>query len=1652
MKSIPVAQQFRRSTGEFLNKQDKLYISQTQQDEKVKILAAYPGRYRGNAARQDLANATLHLISLLSTLQPGQSYLAIQNSQNNARFNTALLNNNTTSNSLEAQIKSVTPYGLLPEVSGTVNYNPLISGPESDAPPQTLPRLRRSAPLSPRSESAERAIAPTAAPNNSYHFTSQQIAEINHNVQNQLLDKLLDKHHPPVTARSALTRVNELVEYIKGNEEERIDEIARLLLSASAAYGENKDEYLSIGQKHAIIAQYLNQAILGKSLDSWCLQQAHLMRQEDNALYNHANLQNRLTRIINGHSKEQSLSAQARIFYQDNILKKVLPTIMLTPVKKDKEELETLNVNDPRWAFIYAGAMLLSSSGAEFMTLPLQELEELGTTLDLLLRKGAVPQEYIEFFKMPALFHYAYQYPSTMEEALNSPKKLTQIFNYFFENTAAWVKVNNPFALLPDLVNNWKTRSELAGAMLAKNNISEDLLSHYLNSHNDLRLPVKDGFERIALPNIDHVFYQQNRKIETAANKADKLLLPVVFNSLSDEDQIFIQNAKIDRVTAVLDARDEIRGVPMHTSARRGIDRSGALIYSVPDHIDLLSCTNGHTEKIYALRTMRNGEYILERVDRKREAIIDLLDDGFVPSVDKDYKLRITSHMTLKERHESANVFIDNLANLHSKNLRNSLDDRGYDKTTKDKVGDFFLNIIPFYTCISQSIKGNVEKAVPACISDVLGLLPLAGLAAKTGLRFGTALSRATAGALAYGLRENTINGIFRQAGNKLMSQFPQIAREISPEVMQNLGVALLRYLDPGVELLSRVGIKGITVLKSIASAAKKDKGLSLLATSLDNLQAPEAKIEAHQISTIFSPQDGKMLEVVKAGTFKGKPVWAQFNHNTGQFYQQKYCIEPDGNLGYLDSPFLKELERLKKMPLEVGINFMDPAEAGPSGSRDKSVWSKATARPLKLPLYNQLPPLAGNSEKFTRVRAIFSSPYPPSPSAITNTQIQRLTHFIPPAPLYAIAPEYVNQLFVSFNDDVFNWHPWRAYTGFTPDVPPFIASIQPKIRNNLLRSRYMLEKAHQLMATINYHTIMEHRVGKYLAGMLGTERVEVVIESAQKLSQIINNCKNLFKASEEADFSNFIILSTDLVKSPDDPTKYMSLLTDEEILHMPFGATSIPDAEGRIFLYADAFLSRNGVLQKDNLAVSSKTKVTMAETIIHELSHSSSGTLDLFKVNIDTKRQKINGLELRASFIQQLYRREEGSFFPAFFNNNDVYLFFSHLKKHQGIDIPISEQAIVNAIMSDKMLFANLMMTDADVIARTITALVEKRPFDAKYRNKRNAETITEASDINSEVRELAEYVGEMLTILIAQVMGGVTKQNRHSAVPLTKPHSPGKIKNIKINGVTMSIQLYGSETDEYLLFPEMNEFIPVNKPLDAKTYKRAFSTLLPRQKKALKIWTAKGLQHTQSYHDDTPGLIGGVNPELNKKLLKGIPLMKKDQNLIKNILSAISARKIPMPQGSYVRGSAYINGTHNPWLEDAIEVNDYVTASPAFMSVSSDPVQLLDTIVDTSNIDNHIDSLIFFKIANASNAVPLLSVAPPNSLLKSDFIYPPGALFKVESLVYASPISSEAAYANQEMYLPDRVAVVLTEVDEAEAKEVVMAKNMFTGQKLIL
>lgn len=589
------------------------------------------------------------------------------------------------------------------------------------------------------------------------------------------------------------------------------------------------------------ISDYMNYEILGMPLESWLLKEANKMNESKSGGASYGKIENKLNHIFDTKSTKVRLNENAQFFYKNNILGKLIPTFLLPFSSIEHKKIKRMNFLQPQWGAVHAGAMFLNALSVDVKNLTLEDIEDIGMILDILIRNDIVPKEYIRYFKLPAFLYYfniedRQEHLSEMNE-----DDVSKIFFSYFENTRNWMADNNPFTRLFNLANGWKSRPQLARALLKDNNVNEGMFDDYLNAHGELKVITDGNYiaipNIIILPNIDEVFNKQNSDLADASYSVDKLNLSHLFNSsFTEEDIDFIKKSLIVSVAVEFNARESIYSVPLPPGARMGMQDANALIYNVPDYIDVFQCKLNGEERIYALEFSKNtGVYQVKRVDYNREEMLSLLDDSFVPSRDKDYKLKVYPRRVLKNEGKFLRELINNLAESHRNKVIAELYKKGYEKTFNEKVSDFLLSIIPFYTCISESIKGNEKKAIPACVIDVLSLLPFIGQVSHVGGNFAFSLARSTSLALRYGAQQATFSKILMQAAKK----FPQYGiltmKDIPPQVFRNSCVGFLRGIDPGFELLALVGKKGILMIKKMFSMwPNKSQGMKRIANILD--------------------------------------------------------------------------------------------------------------------------------------------------------------------------------------------------------------------------------------------------------------------------------------------------------------------------------------------------------------------------------------------------------------------------------------------------------------------------------------------------------------------------------------------------------------------------------------------------------------------------------------------------------------------------------------------------------------------------------------------------------------------------------------------------------------------------------------------------
>ncbi|WGL97819.1 pentapeptide repeat-containing protein [Arsenophonus sp. aPb] len=771
----------------------------------------------------------------------------------------------------------------------------------------------------------------------------EEFDKLAHDEQNRLLRALLikekiinqeDKAIPPRELANGVIDYLDRYDYSK----DKIAELAYLLLKPLGEYGSSNGESAPYARQQAVITNWLQYAIFGMPIDNWLLAQIKKFQPQQNSFIQAATITDKLQQIItaglpldnwrlmqteqiksaenfllrhqdlkNEHYNHIQLTlpyAEIRDYYQEQILNRILPTLILQPKTADESQrLQKMAIDEPEWGYLHAGAGLLSESGADLDNMSLDEIIDIGMWLETSISKETVPASYVHYFKLPAMIHYVLTNSHQAGVAESDKKAMASVYHAYFDHLTQHHNNNNPFIQLSNLSQNWQSRPSLARQQLKENDIDESWLNNYLYKNSTVEYQNRQG-ETILLPNIDAVFEKQNQLLANFSKQTELALLPQIFNSLKEAEQRFIESAKIELVKAEFNARDSIRGVPLSASAWQGIMAAGALITPVPDSIDMLKCTFNGEERIYALQKEPNtkiGRYKLSRVDNNKNDILDLFPHDPAIRTDNEYQLKFHSASLLKKTAEKPQVLIDKLATLHRDKLVNKLQQEGYQETTRQKVDAFFLSLIPFYTVITEAQQGNTGKAVQAALWDIAGFLPFIGLTVHIGGRFSIATGEAALNGLQTALKQATFRQALSEGGKQLIkSGIPHVANSLPPNVVAKLSTAFLRSADPGFELLASGGIKGINALKKAASQSKIEiSGLNKLRKALEKKASdfPVTPTEKIDIETAYRPDLAKEVSVINIGHERGNALYVQVNPATNEPFGRKYLRDAEGNL-----------------------------------------------------------------------------------------------------------------------------------------------------------------------------------------------------------------------------------------------------------------------------------------------------------------------------------------------------------------------------------------------------------------------------------------------------------------------------------------------------------------------------------------------------------------------------------------------------------------------------------------------------------------------------------------------------------------------------------------------------------------------------------
>ncbi|MCS3434584.1 hypothetical protein [Klebsiella sp. BIGb0407] len=681
--------------------------------------------------------------------------------------------------------------------------------------------------------------------------------------------------------------------------ENNIKSLAQKILYGSGIYGEKKNEELSNQQGKSVVRCWVLQNILGTTPEKYIESKIKL---DISRIYTVDDIHHLLpinTLPVVGsfhperlHESEKTLLST---MWRDCLIEE-MPFLLI-----NDEGIGTMSLNDFDFASLYAGSHFIRGIKGDVPTL--KEAISVGESMwDSAIGEG-VSEDEINYYRVPAILFYATQSPGVKDN--KNMHDITLLYHYLSYRKEIYA-IQKDFHLKYDKYTSaaefWLPKGKLADEIIAhcptvKGHINEwaaAALTHekreqkVWESAKQYYLNDWDKPCDFAPDNLNDEYTQSTHAVANSFHDIDKYFIYYAMNTLPKDEKefIFSPNVTIKFVELIIDLNKRYGSHTRVLLSRK---------------TDVFSVHSGRSERIYALQEINEGQrfYRLIRVDRDLKKYIEnkIFDEDYLEWVlgrrnfaesnfDDSYYIHKETFTDL-DLHDSK-WFIDELADRHRKALFKSLYEQGNELSELENTWSVFKHFIPFYDCIEQNIEGNHSESIPACILDVLSLIPVLGTASSLSGKFSLGLIRGLrSGAASLG-REG-----IKGAGKNLL-------REVTlPTVteLNSLGKSALMVFDPGFSLLMSASRISRTFAKKIIKLISRKKEMAAL---VRNLKTRIAKLP---LITPSKPLTGVLagteleVPILAVGKKNGENIYVKMNPKTGEKFGTKYICRGEGVL-----------------------------------------------------------------------------------------------------------------------------------------------------------------------------------------------------------------------------------------------------------------------------------------------------------------------------------------------------------------------------------------------------------------------------------------------------------------------------------------------------------------------------------------------------------------------------------------------------------------------------------------------------------------------------------------------------------------------------------------------------------------------------------
>ncbi|WP_413725253.1 glycosyltransferase [Sodalis sp. RH16] len=753
----------------------------------------------------------------------------------------------------------------------------------------------------------------------------------------------------PIKNQENITLVADLVRdalsYI-ALEKVHIHELARVLLASVAYYGGSEGENIPGNVAGMVVRRWFHMNVLNDTFENFFTGQ--LSTYHDLEKLSLLSLGTRLHGVLAtywGNLTSQDGAADKSRCTEELWHRIIIPEL---PVLEYWQETPFNNISMTSFELggIQAGLIFARQSDMNIGNISREEAAELGEFVQLQVEAGLAPPQWLLFYQFPALVRFIASREGHYQKDEIYASAVHDALQYYFKEKELYLQASNPFTALSVAMANYKSRTALAEEILNKScsqvSASEYLLKitpdcplsamHSLDSplaisymrHNAgatsarLLFFYPDEASYVKLPNIDDVFIAQNKAITEKFSVVERLLLGLAWSTYFPTDDNHWHDVTVDKYVASEPLINPKFGFK-YCQTRWFRESPG--FYAFPADVAKI-ILHPETELFVMNRFYQDVLYALTRNNEGYRIIYLLPLQEYASLMPGNGRVSVCLLKTKKILPLSQNFakLIESLVADHAAQMMNKLYEAGYDKHVLHMAKDFFLSLIPFYSCIDGIAEDEVEETVLDCALDIVSLIPVLGqinqLMSKSGTLLLKGLHTAGRNALTMAAARYTMKDIAARSAQLLLVHSLQPASKIvSLNEMIALAKGAARFMDPGFEIIYFVGKKSfyqaMSVSKHMGKSLPKIKALFERTLDTPLLLPPSAHFDPVFIVTEKGTGRKIGIKRLEDQKYRDREVYAMSNLEAGILFGPKLFLSKKN---YFRAIPVKFSEKLKIM------------------------------------------------------------------------------------------------------------------------------------------------------------------------------------------------------------------------------------------------------------------------------------------------------------------------------------------------------------------------------------------------------------------------------------------------------------------------------------------------------------------------------------------------------------------------------------------------------------------------------------------------------------------------------------------------------------------------------------------------------------------